>query len=91
MGVCPFCRVSPIGKSARAVTCGQPDCVAANSRYHKAQWWRKHRGKAHPAAHVNLEGAVPEMDFSGNALRVNIPEVDTSDMPDTRKSRRVKM
>jgi len=74
-----------------SATCGAAACKAANHRWHKLMWWHANRGKPADPPTVNMDGEIPEMDYSGTAPRFAIPEVDTSAMKDTRTGDRVKM
>ena len=81
----------PVLPRKGSVTCGAPECKAANHRWHKLKWWHANRGPKRDKPIVNLSGPLPEMDYSGTAPRLDIPEVDTSGMRDARKSNRVRM
>jgi len=87
--ICPWCKE----REAVKVTCGDPACVAANVRWIKRKWWHKHRGKRKvaDAPAVVMDGTLPELDASESASVTGIPQVDNSDMPDTRTGQRVIM
>jgi hypothetical protein len=80
----------PVTGRKNAATCGSRACVEANTRWHKLRWWHANRGARRNEPLVRLAGTVPELDMS-TGERCDIPEVDTSDMPDTRRGGRVRM
>ena len=80
-----LCRCGkPLAKRKNARTCGCRQCITNNSRWHKLMWWHRNRAKSAIIPKAKTVGRIPEMDLSGNANTLNIPEIDTSDMTDTR-------
>ena len=85
------CRCGKPLPYKKSATCGAPECQAANVRWIKLMWWHRHRGKHRAGPIVNLTQALPEVDLSRTANDLSIPEVDTSDMPDTRNGKRMQI
>ena len=80
----------PVALRKGSVTCGAKACLEANTRWHKLRWWHANRGARKAEPLIRLTGAVPEVDMSTGEI-VDVPEVDTSDMRDTRKHSRMQI
>lgn len=72
-------------------TCGSLQCLNNNTKWHKLLWWHRNHGRKDDSTIVNLYGTLPEVDMSNTKPSMNIPEVDTSGMRDTRKASRMRI